>query len=53
MKGIEKILEALAEKIVSLETTIYFKDLEIENLKKGQVEQRPATKKAEETRAPF
>lgn len=49
MKGIEKIFEALAEKIEKLETDIYFKDCEIERLKKT-VEKRPSTDKAEETR---
>ena len=50
MKNIEIILEALGEKIKDLETSCFLKDCEIERLKKAEVEKRPSTARAEETR---
>lgn len=48
----EVIFEALTEKINRLEMDCFMKDREIERLKLAQseVEKRPSTKRAEETR---
>jgi len=56
MENIEKVLEVLGEKIKSLETDNYVKDIQIEHLKKEverlqpKKESRPQVKEECETR---